>query len=110
MSSIYHPFDLDDKISSNDELSLFYELIITNTEMISGQDMNANIGIRLPIYLDAIGPHGILNYNINGKHLLNLLKSIKMIVANSWFPQKNYTTWRSFSEKKSEHVRRMYLL
>ena len=101
LASIYHPVDHDDKKRFNEELASFYNAIPRNAELLSGQDVNSNIGVRFNMFRDVIGPNGINNRNAKGKDLLFLINSIKFRVLLTYFRQYNYTTLRSFNSTRS---------
>ena len=88
--------DHEDKKRFNEELASFYNAVIWNAELLAGQDVNCNIGVRSKMFRDLIGPNGINNINAKGKDLLFLLNSIKFRVLLNHFRHDNYTTWRSF--------------
>jgi len=49
LASIYQPVDLEEQVLFNLELSSFYDKMPKNAEIISGQDVNANVGPVLTI-------------------------------------------------------------
>ena len=51
-----------------------------------------------------IGIHGLNNRNKKGRNLLGVLNANNLRVVNSFFKKRNYTTWRSFCDKKSPHM------
>ena len=57
--SIYHLVEHDEKKLFNDELDTFHTNAPRNSEIIAGQDINANVGISSPIFNDVLGPNGI---------------------------------------------------
>ena len=50
------------------------------------------------------GIHGLNNRNKKGQNLLGVFNANNLRVVNSFFKKKNYTTWRSFCDKKSSHM------
>ena len=52
--SIYHPVNYDEQTSFNEELASFYNTIPRNAELISSQDVNANIVVRSNMFSDLI--------------------------------------------------------
>ena len=94
----------DDRKRFNEELASFYNAIPQNAELLSGQDVNANISIQSRTLNDAIGTHGLDNRNAKGKDLLFLLKSIKCRVLLIYFKHRNCTTWRSFNSTRYPHM------
>ena len=95
--SIYHPVEHDGQKLFNDYLDTFYTNAPRNSEIIAGQDINANVGISSPMFNDALGPNGKRNKNAKGKNLLFLIKSQKLKVLLSYFTHNCYTTWKSFA-------------
>ena len=104
IASIYHPVDNEDQKRFNEELASFYTAIPRNAKLLSGQDVNSNIGVRSKMFRDVIGKNGINNRNAKGKDLLFLLNNIKFRVLLTYFRRDNYTTWRSFNSTKSPHI------
>ena len=90
IASIYHPVDPKEQAFFSSELSIFYEKMPRNAEIISGQDVNVNVGIRLKLYADVLGPHGIYNMSSKGKKLLSILKTKYLRALNSYFIHYNY--------------------
>ena len=81
LASIYHPVGQDDHKWFNEDLESFYNAIPRNDELLSGQDVNSNIGIRSKMFCDVIRPNGIDNKNSKGKYLLFVLNSVKCRVV-----------------------------
>ena len=102
--SIYHPVEHDEQKLFNDKLDTFYTNSPRNSEILSGQDINANIGISLPMFNDVLGPNGIRNRNPKGKYLLFLIKPQKLKVLLSYLTHNCYTTWKSFAVGNSSHM------
>ena len=67
LSSIYHPVEHDFQKRFNKELESFYNAIPNNAELLAGQDVNSNIGVRSKMFRDVTGPKVIDNYNAKGK-------------------------------------------
>ena len=102
--SIYHPVEHDEQKLFNDELDIYYTNAPRNSEIIAGQDINANVGISSLVFDDVLGPNGIRNRNAKGKDLLFLIKDQKLKVLLSYFTHKCYTTWKSFAIGNSPHM------
>ena len=102
--SIYHPVEHDEQRLFNDELDTFYTNAPQNSEIIAGQDINANVGISSPMFNYVLGPNGIRNRNAKGKYLLFLIKSQKLKVLLSYFTHNCYITWKSFAIGNSPHM------
>ena len=77
---IYHPVENDDQKRFNEELASFYNNILRSAKLLSGQDVNPNIGVLSKMFRDVIGPNRIDNRNTKGKKLLFLLAIIKFRV------------------------------
>ena len=92
--SIYYPVEHDEQKLFNDKLDTFYANAPRNSEILAGQDINANVGISSPMFNDVLGPNGIRNRNSKGKDLLFLIKARKLKVLLSYFTQNCYTTWK----------------
>ena len=45
LCSIYHPMEQDEQKQFNEELASFYKSISKRSELLSGQDINASVGI-----------------------------------------------------------------
>ena len=104
LASIYRPVEHDDQKRFNKELASFYNAIPRNAELLAGQDVNSNIGVRSKMFRDVIGPNRIDNRNAEGKELLFLLNSNKFRVLLNYFRHDSYTTWRSFNSTRSPHM------
>ena len=76
--SIYHPVEHDEQKLFNNELDTFYTNAPRNSEILAGQDINANAGIFSPMFNDVLRPNGIRNINAKGIYLLFLIKSQKL--------------------------------
>ena len=101
LASIYHPMEPEEEVLFNSELSSFYDRILRNAEIVSGQDVNANVGVRSKLYGEVLAPHGINNRDNKGRNLLNLLKFKNLRILNSYFIHPNCCTQRSFNNSKS---------
>ena len=100
---VYHPVDNSTHNEFNDVLSMLFRSAPNNSEIISGHDVNANIGIRTEMYKSVIGPHGTNNRNMKGCKILNVFKSHQLKILNSFYSNKAYTNCRSFGKKRSSH-------
>ena len=80
LDSIYHHVEHNDQKHFNKELASSYNTIPRNAKLLSGQDVNSNIGVRSKMLRDVIGPNRIDNRNAKGKDLPFLLNIIKFIV------------------------------
>ena len=89
LNSIYHPVEHYDQKRYNKELESFYNDIHWNTELLSGQDINSNIGIRSKMFCNVIGPNGLDNRNAKCKELLFLLNIIIFRVLLTYFRHDN---------------------
>ena len=70
LSSIYHPVEHNDQNCFNKELASFYNAIPRDTKLLSGQDVNSNVGIQYKMFRDVLGQQGLDNRNVKGKDLL----------------------------------------
>ena len=85
-------------------MDTFYTNAPRNSEIIAGQDINANVGISSPMFNGVLGPNGIRNRNEKRKDLLFLIKAQKLKVLLSYFTHNCYTTWKSFAIENSPHM------
>ena len=85
----------------------FYANAPRNSEILAGQDINATVGISLPMFNGVLGENGIINRNAKGKDLMFLIKAQKLKVLTSYFTHKCYTTWKSFAVGNSPHMLHM---
>ena len=61
---MYHPVDEKDQLLFNNYISSIYDSVPSNYVLMSGQDMNANIGVsKVKIECKNIGTFGIDNRN-----------------------------------------------
>ena len=97
LASIYQPVYHDDQKWFNEELENLYNAIPWNAELLAGQYVISNIGVRSKMFLDLIGRNSINNRNSKGKDLLFLLIIIKFRVLLTYFRHENHTTWRYFN-------------
>ena len=104
LSSIYHPVEHNAQKQLSEELESFYNTMTMNAELLSGQDINANIGVWSKISSDTIGSHGLDNRNAKVRDLIFLLKSIKFRVLLTYFNHSNYNIWQTFSSTTSPHI------
>ena len=107
---IYHPVDHEDQKRFNEELVSFYNAIPRNGELLTGQDVNSNIGVRSKMFRDVIRPNCINNRKAKVKSLLFLLNSITFRVSLTYFRHESYTTWRSFNFTRSPHMLDNFIL
>ena len=65
-----------------------------------GADLNAQLGIRSdsPDFSDVIGPYGIKGCNPRGQKALQILTSMGLRSATSYFPAKSYWSWTSIKD------------
>ena len=104
ITSAYHPVEPSEQILFNDSLSVFFSNAPQNAEILTGCDINANVGIRSTRFNQEIGPFGLDNRNAKGVKLNNLLKFHNFKILLSFFQHKNYVTWKSFGPKPSGHM------
>ena len=72
ISSVYHPTDKKLQTEFNDYLSSIYSTIPSNYVFISGQDLNASIGIKSSIEIcKNMCCFGLNNRNEKGLEVLN---------------------------------------
>ena len=74
ISTTYHPTDSKDQSKFNNFISSIYDTTPKSYFLISGQDMNANIGTRENKICKSIGPFGINNRNAKGAEAVNILR------------------------------------
>ena len=72
ISLIYHPVEHYEQNSFKEDLASFYNATPRNTELLSVQDVNANVGVQSKMFSDVIGLHGLDNLNDKGKDILFL--------------------------------------
>ena len=82
IASIYHPVDDTEHEAFNGTLSSLLNSIPRTAEFIGRRDVNANLGIRLKMHPQVIGPHGIYNRNKRGRILLGLFSANNLRVMN----------------------------
>ena len=99
-----HPVEHDGQKLFNDKLDTCYANAPRKSEILAGQDINANVGISSPVFNDVLRPKLIINRNAKVKDLLFLIKSRKLKVLLSYFTHKCYTTWKSFAVGNSPHM------
>ena len=75
-----------------------------NAELISGQDVNTNVGIQSKMFLYVLGHKGIVNSNLKGKYLIFVLKNNKFRVLLTNFKHSSHNTWRYFNSNRSPHM------
>lgn len=62
------------------------------TVIIAG-DFNSEVGTRDQEFAEVLGPHGTNNRNTRGTQLLHFCQTQGLVVANTWTPQRNKTSW-----------------
>ena len=77
ISPVYHPNDFDDQIMFTHYLSSINTIILRNCFLISGQDMNRNIGTKSNKCI-SIGPHGLDHVNEEDLEVIDILRSHKL--------------------------------
>ena len=85
-------------------MDTFYANTLRNSEILAGHDVNANVGISLPMFNDVLGPNGIRNRDTKGKDILFLIKAQKMKLLLSYFTHTCYTTSKLFAVRNSPHM------
>ena len=75
-----------------------------NAHVITGQDSNAKLGISDKLVTgelsdSSLGCFSEPSRNSKVESLLNLVRSLKQKVTNTWFEYPNYATWKNFSGK-----------
>ena len=73
VTSVYHRVDPDDQIIFYDSLSAYFSNAPRKSEVITGSDVNANVGIRSTRYSQELGPFRLNNRNEKGIKLNNLI-------------------------------------
>ena len=102
LSSVYHPVDEKDQLFFNNYLSSIYDSVPPNYVLMSGQDMNANIGVsKRKTDCKNIGTFGFDNRNKKGVEAVNLLRMNNFSAPLTFFDHKNLVTWRSFDGKNT---------
>ena len=81
----------------NNYLSSIYSTIPQSCFLISGQNMNANIGVKSN-KCTSMGPHGLDNINETGSEAINILRSHNLKAPLILFNYRDKITWRSFNE------------
>ena len=97
ISSVYHPVDYKDKLIFNNFLSSVYETIPSSYIIMSGQDMNKNIGIiNNKLQCNNVGKFDINNRNAKGVEVVNLLRTHNVYAPMTFFKHKHVVAWKSF--------------
>ena len=104
VASVYHPVDEKEHAEFSDMLSSILGSLPKTVQLIGGHDVNANLGVRKIMHRKVIGIHGLNNRNKKGRNLLGVFNANNLRVVNSFFKKRNYTTWRSFCDKRSPHM------
>ena len=60
--------------------------------LLLGGDFNAEVGIR-DANTTALGPFGPPKRNARGHQLIHFCQDQGLVIANTWTPQNNKTTW-----------------
>lgn len=96
LTSIYHPVEPKEQAAFNKVLATMWDKVPKNYQIINGQDINANVGVRKvdDPKKKVIGPNGLDNQNMKGKKLLDVLISKNLRVVNSYLKKKIYGTWK----------------
>ena len=64
---IYHTYEFNEQREFYDELDHFITTRPRNSEVLMGENMNCNVGIRSKRFKDILGPHGLANWNFRRK-------------------------------------------
>ena len=106
LASVYNPHVEKQYQGFNNYLTSLVTQIPSNAEIIFGQDINANVGIRSENdkWEEVIGPNGFDNRNQKGEWALQWLASNNMKVANSFFTHSSYLTHRSHLPPKAPQM------
>ena len=75
-----------------DDLEALLAQVKARHILIIGGDFNAEVGIR-DQHTQVLGPHGPPKRNLRGQHLIQFCTQQGLVVANTWTPQRNKTTW-----------------
>ena len=90
-------------------MDIFYANALQNSEILAGQDINANVGIASPMINEVLGPNVIMNRNVKGKDTLFLIKYQKLKLLLSYFTHKCYTTRKSLAVGNSPQMLDNYI-
>ena len=71
-----------------------------NDILLIGTDCNASIGTSTGTETSAVGPHGLTHINQSGRRLRNFLAVNNLSAVSTYFPKKNYGTWKHPRSKK----------
>jgi hypothetical protein len=94
IGSAYHPFEEELYDGFNDLLTSILAEVPTNTTMLIGHDINANLGVRQPGEENtAIRRHGIASQNKKGCAAVNFFQSMNFKVMNTFYQHDDYVTW-----------------
>ena len=104
LCSVYYTYGHDEQIEFYDDLDRFITSRPHNLEVLLGADVNCNTGIRILMFKDTLGLHGIRNRNLKGKDLLYILKSNNLKIILTYFQHVNYCIYRSFNIGKTPHM------
>ena len=62
--------------------------------LLIGSDCNSSIGTSLTRESTVVGTYGLKHLNQSGRRLINFLAVNNMSAVSTYFPKKNYGTWR----------------
>ena len=62
--------------------------------LLIGSDCNSSIGTSLTRESTVVGMYGLKHLNQSGRRLINFLAVNNMSAVSTYFPKKNYGTWR----------------
>ena len=97
---MYHPKKIEDQEIFNEYLSSIYSQIPTKSLLLSGQDMNTNLGVR-SLKNDSIGSYGLFKKNKKGVKAVNILRLHKLFATTTFFEHRDKVTWKIFDGKNT---------
>lgn len=100
VSSVYCPNKIEDQEIFNEYLSSIYSQIPTKSLLLSGQDMNTNLGVR-SLKNDSIGSYGLFKKNKKGVKAVNILRLHKLFATTTFFEHRDKVTWKIFDGKNT---------
>ena len=92
---VYHPVDPEEQERFHDVMTPLIQEVPRQYEIISGQDLNASVGIRESKNDDfrtTIGLYGLKRRMKKGSEMLEVLASNNLRVCNTFFKKKSYHT------------------
>ena len=96
ISSVYHPVDYKYQLIFKNFLSSVYDTILSYIIM-SGQDMNTNIGISSnKLQCNNVGKFVLNNRNAKCVEAVNLLRTHNSYAPMTFFKHKHVATWKCF--------------